>query len=154
MLSGVDSGTWRRPGLPVIIRDARFGLPHWTRPMRMSTQHGGGSRRPSANKAVAGGKPNLSKETDDGATPAKATGAAKKAAPAKKATGARPVGARPAAKAGGRRPVTPMRVSQGRNWGPIAMFAAVPACAVIAATTVAGSGSGGADTTSALPSTS
>lgn len=85
----------------------------------MSTQHGGGSRRPTANKAVAGGKPNLSKETD-GATAAKATPAAKKANPARKATGARP-----AAKAGGRRPVTPMRVSQGRNWGPIAMFAVV-----------------------------
>jgi len=131
--------------------------------MSMSTEHGGGSRRPSATKAVAGGKPNLSKDSDEGASPpakaspgraAKATAAkatAAKATAAKataaKATakkgaakaGARPAakaGARPAAKAGarpaakfgggaGKRAIAPVRVSQGRNWGPIALTTVV-----------------------------
>jgi Protein of unknown function (DUF3105) len=59
------------------------------------------------------------------------TGAAAKAG-AKSGTGARPAtGARPGAgakggKGGGpRRPVTPVKVSQGRNWGPIALFTVV-----------------------------
>jgi Protein of unknown function (DUF3105) len=42
--------------------------------------------------------------------------------------GARPIGK--AAKGGGRRPITPVKVSQGRNWGPIAVFAAVAALAI------------------------
>ncbi|GIJ48877.1 hypothetical protein Val02_57630 [Virgisporangium aliadipatigenens] len=120
--------------------------------MSMSTQSGGGSRRPSATKAVAGGKPNLAKDTDtsESETPAKKTAASKKAtaskkaAPASKSTTAgksttasksaaaakrttpAKKGARPATKSGltgGRKPITPVRVSQGRNWGPVVLFA-------------------------------
>jgi hypothetical protein len=139
--------------------------------MSISTPQGGGSRRPAATKAAAGGKPNLAK--DEAAPASKATG--RKAAPAgrklagaaktveakpaeskpaesklagskaagSKAAGskaaaskgaARPaakaVGARPAAKGGGRRPIAPVRVSQGRNWGPIALFGVVILIAV------------------------
>jgi hypothetical protein len=168
--------------------------------MSISTPQSGGSRRPSATKATAGGKPNLDKDESTpakaagtragtarsagaGAAGAKATGAKSttakrtsakpagdteasdatqaraagtkssgtkssgtraagtkaagaKAAGAKasgtkaagaKATGSRPAarttGTRPAAKAGGRRPIAPVKVSQGRNWGPILLFA-------------------------------
>lgn len=128
--------------------------------MSISTQ-GGGSRRPSAKKAVAGAKPKVSEDTaaeaeeavtdadeETDATPAKAAKAgATKATPAKKAAkaapaksaaakstaakaGARKVGARPAAKGGGRRPLAPVRVSQGRNWGPIVLFTVVILAAV------------------------
>jgi hypothetical protein len=136
--------------------------------MSISTPQSGGSRRPSATKATAGGKPNLEKEESAGSSATKATKAAAsktaskaaaskttskaagaaKAAPkrtasatkagASKATGSRlgdggksgrPV-TRPATKGGGRRPLTPVRVSQGRNWGPIAMFSAVILIAV------------------------
>jgi len=121
--------------------------------MSISTQ-GGGSRRPSAKKAVAGAKPKVSEDTaaeaddvtvDDEETdaepakatkaaPAKKAGAAAKSAPAK--VGAKKVGARPAAKGGGRRPVTPVRVSQGRNWGPIVLFGVV----ILAAVAIVGFG--------------
>lgn len=137
--------------------------------MSISTPQSGGSRRPSATKATAGGKPNLEKE--ESASPSKAapskaapskaakagakaagskaagrsasaTKAGAKAASAAKAGGSRPAakgtgakafggaGSRPAAKGGGRRPITPVKVTQGRNWGPIAMFAAVILIAV------------------------
>jgi len=115
--------------------------------MSISTQ-GGGSRRPSAKKAVAGAKPKVSADTaadavadGDDETPAKpnlsksdpptAAPAAKKAGgtttrPAKKA------GARPATKGGGsgRRTIQPVRVSQGRNWGPIVLFGVVIVVAI------------------------
>lgn len=126
--------------------------------MSISTPQSGGSRRSSATKATAGGKPNLEKEESAGTSPSKATKAASKTAgrsasatkagassktPAKagaakagaaKASGSRPAAkagaSRPAAKAGGRRPLAPVKVSQGRNWGPIAMFTAVILVAV------------------------
>jgi len=55
--------------------------------------------------------------------------------PASKPTGARPAGSRakgPAGKGGGkgRKPVTPVKVSGGRNWGPIAVAGAVVLIAV------------------------
>ncbi len=94
--------------------------------MSISTPQGGGSRRPSATKAVAGGKPNLSKGSDE-ASPAKKAGARAAGARSTSArpTSARPAASRPAAKGGGRRPITPVKVSQGRNWGPIALFSVV-----------------------------
>jgi uncharacterized protein DUF3105 len=84
--------------------------------------------RPGAGKAAPG------KAAAGKATPGKAVGG--KAAPGKavagKATGARPGGARPAAggKGGNRRPITPVRVAETRNWGPIALFLAVVVVAV------------------------
>jgi hypothetical protein len=128
--------------------------------MSISTPQSGGSRRSSATKATAGGKPNLEKEESAGSPPSKATKAASKtagrSASATKAgastkttakagaakagaakagaakAGAAKAGSRPAAKAagGGRRPLAPVKVSQGRNWGPIAMFSAVILIAV------------------------
>jgi hypothetical protein len=121
--------------------------------MSISTPQSGGSRRPSATKATAGGKPNLEKKAESaGSTPSKAASKATKAAsktggrtasatkagakaassgsrPAAK-TASKAAGTRPAAKGGGRRPLAPVKVSQGRNWGPIAMFAAVILVAV------------------------
>jgi hypothetical protein len=111
--------------------------------MSMSTQHGGGTRRPSTRPA-AGAKPKPGAEDDSGtgtesadkssgtkASGTKAAGAkaagAKAGRPATKASG-RP-GARPAGKAAGRK-VTPVKVSGGRNWGAIGLLAAVIAIAV------------------------
>jgi hypothetical protein len=93
--------------------------------MSMSTQHGGGARKPSATKANAGGKPSDPSGADD-------KSAARR--PAAKNTGARPA-KRPAGQAGGksggpRRPSGPVKVSQGRNWGPIALFTAVAVIAI------------------------
>src|SRR4051794_30169803 len=74
--------------------------------MSISSQGGDQQRNPSVvttgKKAVAGAKP-----ADAG----------------KGRPGGKPAGNRPGGK--GRKPVTPVRVSQGRNWGPIALFAAV-----------------------------
>lgn len=129
--------------------------------MSISTPQSGGSRRPSATKATAGGKPNLEKKEESAdSTPSKAASKADKATKAAGASktagrtasatkagakaassgssGSRPAvkaakagaGSRPAAKGGGRRPLTPVKVSQGRHWGPIAMFAAVILVAV------------------------
>jgi hypothetical protein len=113
---------------------------------------GGGSRRPSTTKP--GGKPTTgaaaatksASGTESGPAPAKATPAkaAGKSAPAKaaksapgksapaKAGAGKAAGARPAAggKGGGRRPVVPVKVNQGRNWGPIALFTAVAVIAL------------------------
>ncbi|MGI5212242.1 DUF3105 domain-containing protein [Plantactinospora sp. CA-290183] len=77
--------------------------------MSISTS-GGEQRRPSVvstgKKAPAGGSP---------------------AAGGKSASGARPVTPRPGGggKKQGRRPVSPVRVSQGRSWGSIGLFVAV-----------------------------
>jgi hypothetical protein len=89
--------------------------------------------RPGASKKATGtaADPSATKATPaKGAksTPAKATGA--KATGAKvgttKSTGARPTarpGNRPPAGRGkGRKPVTPIRVAQTRNWGPILLY--------------------------------
>ena len=60
-----------------------------------------------------------------------AGGATKTATPAKKAPVKRPVaGARPGGGGKGRKPLAPVKVSQGRNWGPIAMFSAAGLIAV------------------------
>jgi hypothetical protein len=133
----------------------------------MSTPQGGGSRRPSATKAVAGGKPNLSKDGDEkppakaaskaasarkAGAPVRKAGADRKPAPAKKAAASKSATSRsaaaksapakkaPAKKAaagarfggggGGRKTLAPVRVSQGRNWGPIALTTAVILIAV------------------------
>jgi hypothetical protein len=119
--------------------------------MSISSQ-GGQQRRPSVvatgKKDPADGKPADSPAADSSATPstAKTTGNRPGAkAPAAKAAGskgaggrsgaatragvgARPgPGGRPGAKGGGgtRRPITPVKVSQGRSWGPIALFTVV-----------------------------
>ena len=100
--------------------------------MSMSTPAGGGSRRPGTIRP--GGKP-----TSGGAaksTPAKpaakSTGTAKSTRPAAadRPGGGKGSGAGSAGKGGGRRPVAPVRVSQGRNWTAIGLFAAVVAIAV------------------------
>jgi hypothetical protein len=82
--------------------------------MSMSTQHGGGTRRPSSTKP--GGKPK------DGPT--------EKSDSAPKASGPKKGGARPAGGGKGRKPITPVKVNQARNWGPIALFTAVGVVAV------------------------
>lgn len=81
--------------------------------MSISTP-GGDQRRPSV---VSTGK--------------KPAAGAKPVATGKPAAGARPGGARPAGGGKGpRKPITPVKVSQGRAWGPIALFAAVGVLAV------------------------
>ncbi|MDG4789646.1 DUF3105 domain-containing protein [Micromonospora sp. WMMD1102] len=107
--------------------------------MSISTS-GGEQRRPSVvstgKKAPAGGKP---AEKGAGAKPAGtaaksgSTGGKNGAAAGKSGSGARvPAGRGGGGGAGGgakkpqqRRPVTPVRVSQGRSWGSIALFTAV-----------------------------
>src|ERR1051325_6869058 len=80
--------------------------------MSMSTP--GPDRVPSTVK--------VDKTSGQGNPPAKAAGATR---------GARP-GARPQGKGGGkgRKPVTPVKVSGGRNWGPIAVAGVVVLVAV------------------------
>lgn len=104
----------------------------------MSTQHGGGTNRPSSTKP--GGKPKDSpvggaaKKTGAAAKSAKAGAAAKGAkagAAAKVAKAGAAKGARPGAGGKGpRKPITPVKVNQGRNWGPIALFGLVGALAL------------------------
>ncbi|MEV2238652.1 DUF3105 domain-containing protein [Micromonospora sp. NPDC049891] len=79
--------------------------------MSISTP-GGPERRPtvvSTGKKPAAGRP---------AAGAKATGA--KAGPSKSGSAQRAGGGK-----GPRKPITPVKVSQGRSWGPIALFVAV-----------------------------
>ncbi|WP_433057086.1 DUF3105 domain-containing protein [Dactylosporangium sp. CS-033363] len=111
----------------------------------MSTQHGGGNRKPST-KAVSGAKPKQggdedpdvvedsaleadsveetdAVEEDAPATPAKPKANPRKSATARKTapTGKRPATAtRPAAKK-----IAPVKVKQGMSWGPIALFTTV-----------------------------
>ncbi len=76
----------------------------------MSTPQSGGNRSSAvsaAKKAAAAAKSTAGANTAAGRTAAS------------KAT------AKAAAKGGPRRPVTPVKVGQGRNWGPIALFVAV-----------------------------
>jgi hypothetical protein len=79
--------------------------------MSMSTQHGGGnSRRTSAVSTGSPGKKS----------------AASKASPKQPAKPTKSAG-----KGGGpRRPITPVKVNQSRNWGPIALFVVVGLIAV------------------------
>lgn len=78
--------------------------------MSISTQGGGDQRRPSVvstgKKPAAGAKPAAGKAGKPGGGP--------------KAGGGK----------GPRKPVTPVKVSQGRNWGPIALITAVVLLAV------------------------
>src|SRR4051812_2631220 len=88
---------------------------------------GGGSNRPASTKP--GGKP---KDSPIAATPKKAGAAPKKAGVPNRSTGP---GAKktPGKKAGGggpRKPITPVKVNQGRNWGPIVLFTVVGLIAV------------------------
>lgn len=96
--------------------------------MSISTS-GGEQRRPSVvstgKKAPSGGKP------AEGGT---AAGAKPAGTAAKTASGGRVPAGRPGGSGGGkkqqRRPVTPVRVSQGRSWGSIGLFVAVGVVAV------------------------
>jgi hypothetical protein len=97
--------------------------------MSISTP-GGNQRRPSVvstgKKPAAGDKPES--VTKPGAKAAKSAGATKTTT---RPAGSRPSGTKPGATKstgggkGPRKPITPVRVSQGRNWGPIALFVAV-----------------------------
>ncbi|MBE1484823.1 DUF3105 domain-containing protein [Plantactinospora soyae] len=101
--------------------------------MSISTS-GGEQRRPSVvstgKKAPAGGKP---AEDGKAAGTKPAEGKAAGAKPAGTAAKTNPAGRVPANRPGGgggkkpqqRRPVTPVRVSQGRSWGSIGLFVAV-----------------------------
>jgi Protein of unknown function (DUF3105) len=78
------------------------------------------AKKASAQKAAA------QKATAQKATAQKATGAKTATKTAAKSAGTRPAGAgqkgRPGAGGGkGRKPVVPVKVAQGRNWGPIAI---------------------------------
>ena len=117
--------------------------------MSMSTQHGGGNRKPST-KPVAGAKPKQggdeedvldedalneaelvddaddlddSEDSDVSDKPVTARPKAnpRKSAPARKtaAAGKRPAGARPA------KTIAPIKVKQGVSWGPIVLFSSV-----------------------------
>jgi hypothetical protein len=107
-------------------------------PVKKTTRNGTGTGAGSGSRA-GGGAGAGSGSGAGGGTGAKATKAAK-AAPAKtttkkatpaKTTPTRP-GQRPVGAGGGkgRKPIAPVKVSQGRNWGPIAMFTAAGLLAV------------------------
>ena len=97
----------------------------------------GDVRRPKSKlstTAAADDKPEADVVDDapkGGLLPAKKSSGATKTAPAKKAAVKRPAtGGRPGGAGKGRKPLTPVKVSQGRNWGPIAMFTAAGVVAV------------------------
>ena len=80
----------------------------------------GGKKPPAGDKTASGGKSAETKPTANGKTPA--AGKTSDTRPAGKSGG----GARPASGGKGpRKPVTPVKVSQGRSWGPIALFVVV-----------------------------
>jgi hypothetical protein len=92
--------------------------------MSISTQGGDQSRRPSVvatggKKPAAGAKPASGAKPSTGAKPA--SGAKKPAAGKAAATG-KP---RPGAGKGPRKPIAPVKVSHGRNWGSIALLVVV-----------------------------
>src|SRR5947208_1742398 len=111
--------------------------------MSMSTQHGGGNRKPST-KAVSGAKPKQGGDEDveledlasleasedadvsdssEIATPAKPKANPRKSAPVRKTA---PAGKRPAtASRPVARKIAPVKVKQGMSWGPIALFTTV-----------------------------
>src|SRR4051794_40253684 len=97
--------------------------------MSMSTQHGGGNRKPST-KAVAGAKPkqgsdDASDEIEDAVseeTPVslgKQKASPRKSAPPRKTA---PAGKRTSPAV---RKVAPVKVKQGAAWGPIVLFSLV-----------------------------
>ncbi|PZM88543.1 MAG: hypothetical protein DIU79_16690 [Actinobacteria bacterium] len=88
----------------------------------MSVSTPGGTQRPSsdestAKRGAAGAKPAAGK------APGTRSGAGQ-------TSGRRPAGKGPGSKGKGRKPVTPVKVSQGPAWGPIALFTAVGMLAV------------------------
>jgi hypothetical protein len=90
--------------------------------MSISTQGGGDQRRP--NVVSTGGK------KPGGGTGGKKPGAGAGDKPAarsgSKSAPGRPTAGKGGGKSGGpRKPITPVKVNQGRNWGPIALFVAV-----------------------------
>ena len=91
-----------------------------------------GTSRPA--KAKAAGTKTGSAGGGKAASAGSGKAASGRAGATKAAAGVRPGGQRPAAagggKGGGRRPIAPVRVSQGRNWGPIALFAVVGLLAI------------------------
>lgn len=98
-------------------------------------REGGGEDGPKSTKPA--GKP-AEKPATRGAKPAAAS--AKPAAAAAKSGGAKPGAARPVSGKGaapklpagkGRKPFTPVKVAQERNWGPIMMFAAAGVVALL-----------------------
>ncbi|HZN19691.1 MAG TPA: DUF3105 domain-containing protein [Micromonosporaceae bacterium] len=104
--------------------------------MSMSTE-GGSTRQPST--VSTGKKPGAGKPPADAAKSggAKTTSGAKAGGAKTSGTGSRPGGAAksgPGVRGGGgkgpRKPITPVKVGQGRPWGPIALFAAVIAVAL------------------------
>jgi hypothetical protein len=109
--------------------------------MSMSTQHGGGNRKPST-KPVAGAKPKQGGDedsvdldeaaeideaaaaSDEDAAPVslgKPKASPRKSAPARKTA---PAGKRPASRPAARK-VAPVKVKQGAAWGPIILFSVV-----------------------------
>jgi hypothetical protein len=95
--------------------------------MSISSSHTGGNRRPSTKPAAGGKPPTGEKSAAKSTSGAKPAGSgAKGTSGAKGASGAKPAAGRPGAGKGGKRPpITPVKVNQGRNWGPIALFAVV-----------------------------
>jgi hypothetical protein len=89
--------------------------------MSISTPSTGGGRQSAAKKAVAGGTPAQKTTARKASASATKTGtkaatkAATKPAPAKSGGGG----------SGKRPPLTPVKVSKGRNWGPIILFTIV-----------------------------
>jgi len=93
------------------------------------TKTAAGTKSSTGAAKTAGSKATGAKAGARDAKPAGTkAGAGAKAAGSKPA--AKTASTRPAAKAAGRRPIAPVRVSQGRNWGPIFLFAAVILVAV------------------------
>jgi len=93
-----------------------------------------GSGKSGAGKSTAGGTKTAAKAAGTKTAGAKTGGARTgdsrtgtgKAGARARAGGRAGAGARPGGKGGGpRRPITPVKVSQGRSWGPIALFTAV-----------------------------
>jgi len=106
--------------------------------MSMST---GDVRRPEVNKlstkavAADGDKPD---KGDDKSPPAAKATAAKASGTKARPAGARPAGSAkgaaargPAGKGKGRKPTGPVKVNQGINWGPVAMFGGAGLIAVL-----------------------
>ncbi|MFG3711251.1 DUF3105 domain-containing protein [Micromonospora sp. NPDC047730] len=93
--------------------------------MSISTPGGGPERRPtvvSTGKKPAAGRPAAGAD--------KAGSGSAKTGSGNKGGSGKPTGPRPGAGGKGRKPVTPVKVSQGRSWGPIALFVAVGVLAV------------------------
>ncbi|MFY1596157.1 DUF3105 domain-containing protein [Micromonospora sp. WMMD737] len=100
--------------------------------MSISTPGGGPERRPnvvSTGKKPAAGRPAAGAKAGSGGAKPGSTGAKTGSTGAKAGSG-KPTGTRPGAGGKGRKPIAPVKVSQGRSWGPIALFVAVGVLAV------------------------